>query len=305
VNNLQETKITEQEIKAKRTAKDSVFVDLFKDKKYLLQLYKTLHPEDVTATEDSIEIVTLKTILTDNIYNDLGFTVHGRLLILVEAQSTWSMNILIRMLMYIAQSYNEYFLKTNQDLYKSKKVEMPKPELYVVYTGNKGKRPDIISLSEEYFGGAEIAVEVKAKVIYEQETEDIINQYIVFCKVFNDQRNKYGLTEETVKETIRICKDRNVLREYLESKEKEVVTIMMSLFDEEQIMDVFIKDRTREAKKEGREEGREEGKEEMQIEMAKMLIKKGKMTLDEISECTPSLSMEDLEQIEAEVMNLA
>jgi hypothetical protein len=44
VNNLQKTKITEQEIRAKRTAKDSVFVDLFKDKKYLLQLYKTLHP---------------------------------------------------------------------------------------------------------------------------------------------------------------------------------------------------------------------------------------------------------------------
>jgi hypothetical protein len=87
VNNLQETKITEQDIKAKRTAKDSVFVDLFKDKKYLLQLYKTLHPEDIMATEDSLEIVTLKTILTDNIYNDLGFIANGRLLILAEAQS--------------------------------------------------------------------------------------------------------------------------------------------------------------------------------------------------------------------------
>jgi hypothetical protein len=289
---LQETKITEQEIKAKRTAKDSVFVDLFKDKKYLLQLYKTLHPEDTTATEDSLEIVTLKTILTDNIYNDLGFIANGKLLILTEAQSTWSVNILIRILMYLAQSYNEYFVKTGQDLYKAKKVEMPKPELYVVYTGNKGRKPDVLSLSEEYFGETEIAVEVKAKVIYEQETDDIINQYIIFCKVFNDQRNKHGLTEKTVKETIRICKDRNVLREYLESKEKEVVTIMMSLFDEEQIMDVFLRDRDRETKR------------EKDIETARILIKKGKMTLDEISECTPSLSMEELEQIEAEVMNL-
>jgi hypothetical protein len=297
VNNLQKTKITEQEIKAKRTAKDSVFVDLFKDKKYLLQLYKTLHPEDTTATEDSLEIVTLKTILTDNIYNDLGFIANGRLLILAEAQSTWSVNILIRILMYLAQSYNEYFVKTGQDLYKAKKVEMPKPELYVIYTGNKGEKPDVISLSEEYFGKAEIAVEVKAKVIYEQETDDIINQYIIFCKVFNDQRNKHGLTEETVKETIRICKDRNVLREYLESKEKEVVTIMMSLFDEEQIMDVFIKDRTREAT--------EIATKKADIETAKRMIQKGKMTLDEISDYVPGLSMEELEQIEAEVMNLA
>jgi hypothetical protein len=293
VNNLQKTKITEQEIKAKRTAKDSVFVDLFKDKKYLLQLYKTLHPEDTTATEDSLEIVTLKTILTDNIYNDLGFIANGRLLILAEAQSTWSVNILIRILMYLAQSYNEYFVKTGQDLYKAKKVEMPKPELYVIYTGNKGEKPDVISLSEEYFGKAEIAVEVKAKVIYEQETDDIINQYIIFCKVFNDQRNKHGLTEETVKETIRICKDRNVLREYLESKEKEVVTIMMSLFDEEQIMDIFLKDRDRETEKKA------------QIEMAKRMIQKGKMTLDDISDYVPGLSMEELKQIEAEIMNLA
>ena len=37
-------------------------------------------------------------------------------------------------------------------------------------------------------------------------------------------------------ETIRICKERNVLKEYLESREGEVVTMLMTLFDHEQIM---------------------------------------------------------------------
>jgi hypothetical protein len=37
----------------------------------------------------------------------------------------------------------------------------------------------------------------------------------------------------------------DVLRNYLESKEKEVVTIMMSLFDEEQIMKIYVKDSKR------------------------------------------------------------
>ena len=32
----------------KRKIKDSVFTNLFQDKKYLLQLYKALHPEDTT-----------------------------------------------------------------------------------------------------------------------------------------------------------------------------------------------------------------------------------------------------------------
>ncbi len=278
-----------QEIKAKRTAKNSVFLDLFQNKKNLLKLYQTLHPEDTEATEDSLTDVTIENVLTDNLYNDLGFIVHNRLMILVEAQSTWTMNILVRVLLYLAQSYHEYFQRTRQDYYKSRKVKMPKPELYVIFTGNKGKKPDKISLSEEFFEGVDTDVEVKAKVIYESDTDDIINQYILFCKVFNEQTGQYGMTQKAVTETIRICRDRNVLREYLAEREKEVVTIMMSLFDEEQIMKSFI-----------RSERHDEAR-----ETAARLIKMGKLSLNEIAECVPSLSMDELKELETEVMQMA
>ena len=33
-----------------------------------------------------------------------------------------------------------------------------------------------------------------------------------------------------------LCKDKNVLKEYLESREKEVIDMMVTLFDEEKIM---------------------------------------------------------------------
>ena len=69
----------------KRKIKDSVFTNLFQDKKYLLQLYQALHPEDSQATEEDIEDVTLKHVLVDADYNDLGFSVGNRLLILVES----------------------------------------------------------------------------------------------------------------------------------------------------------------------------------------------------------------------------
>ncbi len=78
---------TTQEVKAKRTAKNSVFLDLFQDKKNLLALYKTLHPEDNEATENSLTDVTIENVLTDNLYNDLGFIVNNKLMILIEAQS--------------------------------------------------------------------------------------------------------------------------------------------------------------------------------------------------------------------------
>lgn len=69
-----------QEVMAKRTAKNSVFLDLFQDRSYLLKLYKTLHPEDI------LDIVTIDNVLTDNLYNDLGIMVRqDKLLLLLEA----------------------------------------------------------------------------------------------------------------------------------------------------------------------------------------------------------------------------
>ena len=54
----------------KRTVKDSVFTNLFADPKYLIKLYRALHPEDKKTEEKDIENVTIKNILTDQQYND-------------------------------------------------------------------------------------------------------------------------------------------------------------------------------------------------------------------------------------------
>ena len=55
---------------AKYTVKDSVFTTIFRDKKYLIQLYRALHPE---ATEDALTDITIRNMLTNGIYNDLGW----------------------------------------------------------------------------------------------------------------------------------------------------------------------------------------------------------------------------------------
>lgn len=65
-----------------------MFLELFQDKKNLLKLYKTLHPEDTDAAEDMLNIVTIDHVLTDNFYNDLGIMAgNNRLLLLLEAQA--------------------------------------------------------------------------------------------------------------------------------------------------------------------------------------------------------------------------
>ena len=70
--------------------------------------------------------------------------------------------------------------------------------------------------------------------------------------------------------TIRICKDRNILKEYLMHREVEVITI------------AHKKDR----------------------ETAERLIKKGKMSLEDIADCVPGLSFHELKEIEMEIMQL-
>ena len=254
---MEENRLTQK--MPKRTIKDSVFTDLFRDKKYLLQLYKALHPEDISVTEDDIEDITINHVLVDGEYNDLGFSVAGRLMVLAESQSTWSYNIIIRILIYLVQTYHDYFQRTNQNLYGSKKVNIPRPELYMIYMGDRKTIPDTISLSEDFFRGEEISIDVKVKILYQENEEDIIGQYIMFCKVYNEQRKLHGRTEKAVRETIRICRDRNVLREYLEKREKEVVNMMMTLFEEEQIMKAYTKSMIEEGREEGRKEGKAEG----------------------------------------------
>ena len=282
----QEKTAEKKESFAKYTAKDSVFGALFRDKKYLMQLYRALHPEDAETTEDALTDITIRNVLANGIFNDLAFRVGDKIMFLVEHQSSWTMNIIIRVLMYLVQIYHDYFEEQGADLYGSKKVHVPEPELYMIFTGECASRPETISLSKEFFGGKECAIEVKVKVLYGGKGNDIISQYVNFTKVYNEQVKQYGRSREAVTETIRICKDRDVLREFLLGREKEVISIMMSLFDEEKIMRTHIASERREAAKEAVRGGVEN------------MLKLGKMSAEEIAGCFPELSVEDIREIE-------
>ena len=234
--------------RSNRKAKDSVFTNLFTIPKYRYQLFKELHPEVKGITEDDIEIVTLEHVLMNNEYNDLGLLAGDHFLILAEAQSTWSVNILIRFLLYLASTYKDYIETKGISLYGTKKAVIPKPELYLIYSGNRGKKPEVLSFKEEFFGGEESAVEIKARVIYgNSKKRDVISQYIAYCRVLDMQVKKYGRTKKTIEETIRICSDKDILKEYLEAHRKEVVDIMTQLYDREREMGLYVKEERQDA----------------------------------------------------------
>ena len=120
---------------------------------------------------------------------------------------------------------------------------------------------------------------------------------MTFTKVYNEQMKQYGRTRETIMETIRICKDKNVLREYLQSREKEVVSIMLAMYDEKEILREYIEYEKYHAAKEAAKKATKEAKEN-----AIKMIKAGKLSIEDIPQFFTSLTPEDIKEIKKELM---
>lgn len=281
---------------ANQKSKDSIFVNLFSNKEYILQLYKELHPDDTNVTVGDISVRTLKSILVNTIYNDLGFVVKNkdvdRFVILVEAQSKWNPNMTLRMLFYIAETYRKYLKTTKQSEHSGKKVKLPKPELYVVYTGDDKKNvPEVMSFRDDYFDG-DSPIDLKVNILSKVGTATISGQYIGFCKVYNEQRNLYGSTPKCIDATIRICMEKGYLPEYLSEHREEVITMMSELFDEQAQRDAYNEARDQEMLNEGESKGK--------IAIALKLIARGKDNFEDIADLT-GLTLEKVNELAIKV----
>lgn len=250
----------QHKIRLNRKTKDSTFTILFRQKKYALELYKTLHPEDTEATQNDLEIFTIENVLTNGMYNDLGLLVGNRLLILVEAQSTWNTNITLRAFLYLAESYQRFFLANKIDLFSRKKAVVPEPELYVIYTGRKSGLPKEMSLCKDYFGKSESALEIKLKMIYYNGESDIINQYIRFCNIFDEERLNSNNSAVIVENVLERCQSENILSDFLLVHFSEVKSRMYDfLTNKRYIWKTHIASELKIAREEGLEQGLAEG----------------------------------------------
>ena len=235
--------------------KASVFTNLFSEADYRFQLYQALHPEDKITKQEDVLLITLQSQLVNQQYNDLGLIIGTRLIILIEAQSTWSENIVLRILLYLVQTWHKYIKREKLDIYREKKIELPRPELYVIYTKpDADKKPDTLTLKDTLFNGEDICIDCNVKIVKDGEKGDIISQYVRFCRVFDEQVRIHGRKLKAAEETIRICKDEKVLKEYLERQGEEVVDIMMTLFDQETIMENHDESIRRESRAEGQKD---------------------------------------------------
>ena len=270
------TNLNQDDSTVKGKVKDSVFVDVFSDKENVLDAYREFHPEDTTATTDDIWISTLKTVLVNRIYNDLGFYVKKgnevKFVIIVEEQSAWNPNMTLRLLWYLSETLRKYIKDTKQRVHGSTKVKLPKIELYVVYAGDEDV-PDEVSFKDDYFDG-DCPVDVKAKILKKPSTQTIIGQYIGFVRVFEEQKKKkenQDNVKAALEAAINICIDCGYLKKYLSAHREEVITMMAELFNEEKMRE--------EDNEAVRAEGRAEGKAEGMLSTLASLVRDGILSI--------------------------
>ena len=117
--------------------------------------------------------------------------------------------------------------------------------------------PEVLHLSDLYEG--EGGVDLEVKVLRGTGNGDIVDQYVRFCQIADAKREQYGRTSEAIEETLRECIAKGILVPFLKAREKEVAEIMVTLFNQQKVMEIHDYHVALEAREDGLKEGRAEG----------------------------------------------
>ena len=246
--------------------RDSLFIDLFSDKNRLIQLYKSLVDDERKINTEDIEIITLENIITTGVYNDLGFRVKDEIIILMEAQNVYTENIILRVLFYLSDTLKDYIEQNSPnknlvELYSTKKRIIPKIKLFTVYTGDKLMEDHDLHLSDLMVESNIVSdIDMKLRVLCTGNKNNILGQYILFTQIFSRQSKECEDIEEAVKNTMEICMNEEILKEYLAIKKTEVQEMVNEYMKQETAFKIFMDDQRQTGLREGRKEGEEKGK---------------------------------------------
>ena len=259
--------------KPNRQYKDSVFVDIFSRdeitrRKGVISLYNALHEGEKLDEDAKIEFLHLKNVIYRKLRNDVSFIANGRIIVLIEHQSTINKNMALRMLLYVVAIYE--LLSNVEDRYSYNLVKIPTPEFYVIYNGSQ-KYPARIKLrlSKSFIKRAKnISLELVVKVININHPEN--KDFLEKCELLKDYKTFVDKVRELVAEVgvagydkaIKYCLENNILPEYLPRNIREAVNMLQVEYDHDTEMKVLGKEMLERGIKRGRAEGRMEGRAE-------------------------------------------
>ena len=205
----------------------------------------------------------------------------------------------LRLLEYIARIYGN--IVDSKAKFSRHLVPLAKPEFYVFYTGDQELPPEsYLYLSDAFPNQApnsDLTLELKVKVctIKSESPSPVVHsctdleQYTQFLELMEEAKaagHKHPL-KWAIQEAVR----RNILRDYLERKGGEVLSILMTEYDYATDMAVL--------KEEAYEDGREEGAYQTKLETARNFLSEGLAPVM-VARCT-DLPLETVLELEKEL----
>jgi predicted transposase/invertase (TIGR01784 family) len=245
----------------------------------MLELYNALNKTNHTDMS-KIQVRTLTDVLYKAFKNDIAFTYDDKIVILIEHQSTINPNMPLRLLMYIARTYEK--LIERKYIYREAIIEIPTPEIIVLYNGEQEyeletilKLSDVFKVKQERYC---LDLEVKVininygkhnGILKECET---LSQYSYFIDRIRSFIKLGCSRDEAIQKSIETCINENILREFLTEHATEVCNMLYAEYDIE------------EALKAKEEDGLLKGKQEAKIEAVKRALRSGKLTMEDIAD---------------------
>jgi predicted transposase/invertase (TIGR01784 family) len=280
-------------MKVNNKHKSSVFTLLFNDPDTLRELYCAL--KDVTLPDNvSVIINTLEDVLYMDRINDISFEIGGKLVVLIEHESTINPNMALRLLMYIARIYEKII--GDKNIYSTTKISIPQPEFFVLYNGTAPyPNENVLKLSDLFMSVESLELPEKVNPVLELEVKvlnindgkneaiakkcKVLSQYIAFiAKVRELEKDGYN-RENAINKAVKHCRDHDILKEFLEKHASEVLNMLTTEWNWNTAKEVWY------------EEGREESQKEIALKMKTV----GK-PVNEIIEFT-GLSIEAIEKL--------
>ena len=289
-----------------RNYKDSVFVDLFahdiKAKENFISLYNALHNTHLDTTTE-VKPVMLEKVLYMKYYNDIAMLIDGKIVVMIEHQSTVNENMPFRFLEYIARIYEK--ITSPEEKFGRKLVKLPIPEFYVFYNGKEDYPVESeMKLSNAFFKEKEVEtfpLEISVKVININVDKDnpilkrcqSLRQYSAFIEKVREMVE--AKRKDPLSDAIREAIGEGILEEYLERKSVEVRNMLLMEYDYDTDIKVQRKEAYNDGLEQGVKQGIEQGVKQKSLETARNMIK-NKIPLEVICDCT-SLDSKTIQKI--------
>ncbi len=283
-----------------REYKDRLFNFIFgspENRKWTLSLYNAINGSNYTD-ENAIEINTIKEVLYLGMHNDTSFLMSDTVNV-YEHQSTYNPNMPLRQLQYLGSLYEGYIAKNKLNKFGDELLELPVPKLVVFYNGLTEKADErILYLSDSFKGENrdEADVEVRVKMLninygHNKELLEACRPLFEYSWLI-DKIRQYLKTmerENAVNCAIDEVPEDFVLKPFLKEKKAEVFSMLLTEYNEEEVMELFRAD----GERKGRKEGRKEGADKHLIDLICKKLRKGKdinTIADELEEEVDSIT---------------